>query len=255
MWPSVHMDTLAPEEAQAVARVVERLPFTWLEGHDLLPQTISRRHSASLHFGRIWTLDATEYVSVIRIPATYLGGATERLPLPQQGISPPFQTNRVYFQSWLLPIEGCVRAQGRLQDFTPKTFPAAMDKVHRKSPEEHSWRGGSFIFDALDFSDLNLRLSADCSFGGHNQFLSIFQPFVIEFLSFCMHLLLPQPELIRSYLVPFAETANQLLESGTVTSLSPNTQQLWRKYYDSIAYERKMSAGGNPHWQFTSLPG
>lgn len=248
------MDTLAPEEASTVARLIERLPFTWLEGHDLLPQTISRRHSASLHFGRLWTLGDQHYVSVIRIPATYLGGASEKLPQPLQGISPPFLTNRVYYHAWLLPIDDYVRSQGRLQDFTPKPLPMALEKVHRKSPEEHSWRGGSFIFDALDFSELNLKLSADCSFDARRQFLPVFQPFVVEFLSFCMHLLLPQPELIRSYLIPFAETCQKLIETGSITSISPTTQTVWRNYYDSFSYERTLSSGGNPHWLFTGLP-
>ncbi len=249
-WPSVHLDQLTPDEISNIQHTLRDSGLDWFSQCDLLPQNFRPNSGPRLHWIRDVTTNSTKMALVIRVEAAYLGGASHALPSPVQGVAPAFATTRVYFHAWILPIRSFHTLNHRISGFETLPLPAALEHRHSKPPEETVFRGGSVLFDSLDFSQLNLSISQTLSFGSPASFLSLFQPFVVEALALCANLI--DPGLIERLAEPFAELLPHT--ENDFASVPSLLKDFWRSYYDAFAYERFLSPGGNPHWRFSLSP-
>lgn len=252
-FPSVHLDRLRAEEVAEVSSLIQSLPLPWLDGFSPLPADFHPNAGPRLYWIRDVSTQDQKLAFLFRCAASYLGGCATPLGPPAQGIAPSFETNRIYFHCWLVPIKDFKTDSNRITGFEADTLQLAVETRHAKPAEETVFRGGSLLFDSLDFSSLNRSLSERFSFGARMAFLSVYMPFVIEHLSLCAHLLHPSPKIQNTLPTMFAA----LLRSAPddFASVPAYVEDFWKTYYESFVFERILSPGGNPHWRFVSTPG
>ncbi len=253
IWPSVAVGETRMQDAATLADCLARLVPSLVADCEVLPTAKPSKDSGIFHLVREHSCEGSAFVFVLKIISQYLGGAEagEIVTPPAQGISPSVRTDRVYFSARILPVEGIQRSAGAIVDFVPQRVEEAVFQVSSNVPD----RWTTVLFDEVDFSDINKKLTELFSANGaewHGG--SLFFPIVVDYLTICMNTVVCTRSFIDGVLPFFARAWTAFRRDRSLGALTDGDRAFWEAYYKAWAYERILSRGGNPHWKFNNHP-
>lgn len=260
-WPAVSIDGVGDPAAQEIASILWLRAPHFIQNCQVLPAPRPKKNVYELQFVREYQRDNRRYLYIFKISTHYMGGANENEVLTPvaQGLGPSFQTDRIYYQARLLPVESIQLADNCIVDFEASRLKETMIAMELK-PKVENKQGfpkeirSSTLFDELDFSEINHRLLEMFAFGEKWRLEKIFKPFVVEHLTLCLALLYPQITLLDHIVDSFHIAWSLLLEEGRLDALNVEERAFWNLYYRAFRCENVRSRSGNPHWRFLSYP-
>lgn len=252
--PPVKLHDIQFEQARAIVELLARLVPGYVAGCQVLPEARPRRDTDQLHLVRRYGAGEREYIFIFKVILKYMGGAADEeiVAAGAQGVTPSIRSDRLYFETRLLPVRSVTEQDGAIVDFQSLHIKDALFKIQERSPGTDIW--STMLFDEVDFSKINRRFTELLAFETEWKMPRLFWPFAIEYLSLCLNLVHPDRRLV-DFMMPYFHRAFEALLPGTLPLAIPEEDRaVWRSYYDSWSYEPRTSRGGNPHWALLSLP-
>ncbi|MEQ9365578.1 MAG: hypothetical protein RIF32_15130, partial [Leptospirales bacterium] len=225
----------------------------------VLPEPRPIKENNYLHLVRACEIEDREYLYLIKILAQYLGGAknAEILQPASSGVSATVRTDRVYFQSRLIPVDQIDYDRGRIVDFRPvRLREALLDGITRAQGFHVATKEMRVLdmFDEIDYSQANEELTSMFSVGAEWAPGKVFRPFMVDYHTLTMNLVYPDYRLVDGFLKHFHRGFDALLNDLNLDGLSADTREFWAAYYQAFRYERKLSRSSNPHWRLLEYP-
>jgi len=253
VWPSVDLLKLDWNEVDAIHSILCRqLPGFDSDFYGWPEESVSgsQRHLSFMRQNDV--LKKAGLVFEVRVLINYAGGASNhemREPITQ-GRSPSFETDRIYFKSYLFPVRTFDVASGRVTQLKPYSF-REIEQAFTHGGEDAGRREKWTIalFDAVDYSEFQNSLLDKLKSLGEYGPSKLFYPIVIERVSYCLQLLHFDQAVVMAS--AFAELLN-LIGADDWSKLDSLTR--WQKYLEGWNLERFSSRTGNPHWRFISIP-
>ena len=246
---------ITPEYLAETLPVVCGMIPEFVGGCHVLPPNDRQKARDLLQLVRPYTLEDRNYLFVLRIPLGYLGGAnkSEVIASLSKTHGPHFQTDRIYFNAKLLPVESTVTEQGSIVSFMPRRLKETIFETHRESTSERK-RPSTILFDEPDFSGLNRKFTQMLAFDSPWQPGRVLEPFVIDYLTLCLNLVHPEREFVDLLVPHFDKVVEEYFSKGDLEGLEKSETDFWSDFYRAHACDRTLSRAGNPHWQFHSYP-
>lgn len=256
VWPAVTVTGIEPVQQERVANVLAQQLPGFVQGCNLLPEPRPRRESHQVQFVRLHEFEDQRFLYIFRVSAGYMGGAanTEIVAGARQGISPSFQTDKVYFSARLLPVREVRVASYGIVDFEAHQLADAEFLFRERTEGQTLEVFTTSLFDEIDFGKLEQSFLEQFSFGTEWTGGKTFRPFVIDYLTLALNLVVPEPGLVEQIGPHFARAFAALRKEGTLATLPESEKQFWRKYFAAWAYENRFSRGGNPQWALIAYP-
>lgn len=241
--------TIEPEfsaKVQFVQTLMHLLPEA-INGTSLLPEPRPKKDVGKLFFVRPFLLQNKQFLYIFSTDFQYLGGSspTEVREPATQNTTPCIETDRVYFQIKVIPVETMQEMQGVVQDFQPKRFRGGSFSWQTERDPNRAVRKFSEIFDEMDFSEIESKIRDEIGISAFNWTLGkIFQPIGIDYLSLCFRFLNPNLSKIIKDLKGFYEILEPS-ESG----VPPRAISAYQAFLSRHQTERKLSKSGNICWK------
>lgn len=257
--PTVNLYGIEYEQARSLLEpVIQHMPG-FVYGCDVLPQPRPIKENNYLHLVRSYEIEDRKYIYMIKILAQYLGGAQseEILRAASSGVSATVRTDRVYFQSRMIPAEHIEYDDGRIVDFKPvKLREAILDGITRAQGFHVATKEMRVLdmFDEIDYSQANEELTKMFSVGVEWAPGKVFRPFMIDYHTLTMNLVFPDYKLIEAFLEHFHRGFEALLTDLNLDNLNDDTRDFWADYFQAFRYERTLSRSSNPHWLLLEYP-
>ena len=255
LWPAIHTNRIEPEEKNQITDILLTHVPSFIENCSVLTESRPRRDSNQVHYVRSYKFNEVEYIYIFKVFAEYMGGAdqTEIVSRGKQGIAPSFHTDRVYFESLLIPVSNITRdVHGYVTDFIPIQIKDAIFKV--SSDEEIRNFRSSVLFDEIDFSQVNNKITNHFSYGKQWKFNNLFYPIIIDYLSLCMNIITPYKKVVDLNAPVFARMFMNFIHQEDGSNMEITDKQFLCDYYESWKFERIFSKSGNPHWVMREHP-
>ncbi|MCR9143599.1 MAG: hypothetical protein NXI24_15230 [bacterium] len=257
--PTVNLYGIEYEQARCLlAPLIAKMPG-FVHGCHVLPEPRPIKENNYLHLVRACEIENRKYIYLFKILAQYLGGAKsgEILEPAKSGVSATVRTDRVYFQSRLIPVEQIQYDRGYIVDFRPvRLRDALLDGITRAQGFHVATKEMRVLdmFDEIDYSQANEELTNMFSVGTEWAPGKVFRPFMVDYHTLTMNLVFPDRRLVDGLLTQFHHGFDTLLNDLNLDGLSAETRAFWAAYYQAFSYERKLSRSSNPHWQLTEYP-
>ena len=255
IWPSFHINDIRPEEKEEVTNILLKYVPSFIEGCSILPEPRPRKDSDQVHFVRHYRIMNTEYIYIFKVSCDYMGGAekNEIIVKGRQGVTPSYRTDRIYFSSLLIPVCEVSRdSGGYIDNFIPIQIKDAIFNV--SSDDEKRTFMGTILFDEIDFSQVNERITNYFEFQNAWLHKNLFYPFIIEYLSLCMNVVIPLKEFVDQYAFVFEKIFHTFVQGGSSGDLPEQDILFLNEYYKNWSFERILSRSGNPHWRIEKYP-
>ncbi len=248
--------TIEPEfsaKVQFVKTLFHFLPEA-INGTSLLAEPRPKKDIGKLFFLRPILLQNKQFLYIFSSDFQYLGGSTPpevREPATQNR-TPAIETDRIYFQVKVIPIEPLPEMQGSVSDFQPLRFKGGIFNWKSEREPNRPVRRFSEIFDEMDFSEMESKIREELGMSPSNWAPgNIYQPIGIDYLSLSLRFLMPN----LSKTVFELKNFYQILEPGD-SGVPQKSIVSFQDYLSRHQTERTVSKSGNILWKinFTDLP-
>lgn len=255
VWPSVHLIHSRDSEILAVRKILqERFPgfdqnFAYWEN-----DPFSGNQKYLVFVAAPQSLREQGMAFELRVLSAYVGGAVgEEIRKPaEQDRSPEFETDRIYFKAFLLPVDEFEKGDdGRVRRVVVRAYQEILEASQYTLSHEHKSIWATALFDSIDYGMIHERLQSRVAAIAPWGPGSLFPPIIIERMTFCLQVL--GLEAGRQMASPFREFIEQIQDDNP-DLLSKSD---WVRYNQSMILERVLSRAGNPHWRFVreKVPG
>jgi len=257
-WPSLSLDVRVGSQSaleELLTILIAKIP-DFLKNAHLLPAPHPRKEDNYLHFVRRHTVSGRDYLLIIKIAATYLGGAVtgEIATEPQQGFSPSFESDRIYYKARLVPVTKIIYDEMQIVDFEPRKLDQAIFYVSRER-EQYRQDFASLLFDEIDFTSIEKKFH-DNILPPETKATAVakFHHFCVEYLAFCLVIHYPQVGSLQGLLPHFDFLSELLKNEQPLGSLPDSEKEFWHNYFRGWAFKPCYSRAGNPQWQIENIP-
>lgn len=255
IWPAIPYHEPAAQVVEDIIEYVYSIAADFLAGCEIALPPDTARDDGDLLFVRLHSCQQRHFLFIFRVSMRYLGGASELKREPSQDCGPMFETDRIYYNSLLIPVDRIDYRNGLISETVASPLPQASYKIGTTAEK---WRQTVELFDQVDFSHLEQWFVGDWLDATWKPG-RVFAPFKVENLALALNMPLPDPKLISVALPYFERLLNVIESKGTMHSgaepfpdlsqyLDPEDLDFWVKYYSLYEIERVISQGGNPHW-------
>jgi len=246
--PSITLSGILDNKAEALTEVLLKYFPQLITGQQILPEPRPGKDSHQLQFIKEVTFENEKYVSLIKVNASYMGGARneEVLIAGKQGVTPSILTDRVYFNSRLIPVSAIQMNDGFITNFIAKQVKDAIFYVSSRDTMRDVW--STVLFDEVDFTQVNKMFTSFLAFVNPWP-TAHFLPLIVDYLTICFVGITGDSKETLSILPYFHGAFHMILEKGDCSAISDPDKNFWIQYFHSFQFERVASKSGNPHWQ------
>ncbi len=244
-FPEVNLERGHSLPVDELTHTLRQSGLAWFHFPTREDLPLCRSHPDCLHLARLIPAGhGLAVLMLLRIRAASLGGAPGS-PGRKQGISPAFSSDRIYYHALLLPA--LANPEVELLRYAPSMA------ISVQKEAATGWFRPAALFDSPDYTQLDRELSTRYSFGQHAPFLTLLNPFQIQYGTLALSLLAPVPQLLDELIEPYIDIVRSTLDAEHY--ISPATENYWKDFYAAFQFTRFLSPSGNPHWHFGAFPG
>ncbi|MCC6275551.1 MAG: hypothetical protein IT569_06820 [Leptospiraceae bacterium] len=248
--PAVSHNSVDFDSAKKFIHTLVKFIPEAIDGCNVLPEPRPKRESGKLVVVKKLFLDSKEFLYVMKLEPTYLGGANHEQIQEKatQERNASIKTNRIYFSTRIIPVEKITEENGQITDFQAKSY----DMGNFQAPTStEGLRGGkktvSELFDEIDFADVMQTLKDNLSVNKENWDLGkIYEPVSVEYLTISLRFLsLSQKEIFEDF-SSFKNIFNVLYGEKEIPKSAKDQYAKWMSRYYA---ERTASSSGNMRWK------
>ncbi|MDZ4725118.1 MAG: hypothetical protein SH817_03105 [Leptospira sp.] len=218
-----------------------------IEGTSLLPEPRPKKETGKLFFARPIVFANKKFMYIFSTDMQYLGGAKpeEIKKAGAQNQSPSVETDRIYFQSKIFPIEEAVEEGDYVSDFIARRFKGGVFRVESDKDPNAKPQRFSEIFDELDFSDMEAKIRSELGINSEIWPMGrVYSPVGIDYLSLSLRFLKASlPQIIREFRRYYS-----ILDPGD-EGVEQNVINAFHKYLFAHETTRTQSRSGNMLWK------
>lgn len=245
--PSITLNGISDQEAESLTHLLIHNFPQLIAGHQLLPEPRPRKDTHQLHFIKELSFENEKYISLIKINALYMGGATtgEILEAGRQGVTPSIETDRIYFHARLIPVTSIKIEEGCITDFIARQVKEAIFYVSSRDTMRDVW--STILFDEVDFTQVNKKFTSFLAYKSPWP-TAHFLPLLVDYLTICFTGITGNSHETIQVLPYFHRAFLAILDKGDCNSLNEEDRSFWNRYFQCFQFERISSKSGNPHW-------
>jgi|GEM_PF-1170904 len=243
------ISTLEPEweaKIEMIKILAHNLPEA-ISGTSFLPEPRPKKDIFKLFFVRPILFQSRQHLYIFSVTLQYLGGATaEQIQEHSiQGRTPTIETDRIYFETKVIPIESIEFLGQNVIDFKVRPFQESSHFWQAERQPNQSIRRHSEIFDELDFSEKELDLKEKLGITSSVWSLgNIYSPIGIDYFALGHRFLIPSVREVISELRHFDRV---LLPSSK--GRNPKSLEAYHEFLRRHKMERSLSPSGNILWK------
>ncbi|GBF51311.1 hypothetical protein LPTSP4_28430 [Leptospira ryugenii] len=247
---TVPSSSLNRPEMSAVHQFIEILSHyipEAIEGTSLLPEPRPKKETGKLFFARPIMFANKQFIYIFSTDMQYLGGAlpNEIKKPAQQNQAPSFETDRIYFNAKIFPVESILINSDYVEDFNSHRFRGGVFRMEADRSADSKPQRFAEIFDELDFSDLEAKIRVELGITSEIWPMGrVFSPVGIDYLALSLRFLKPSlSKIIREF-----RSYYSILDPGQ-EGVDEKVVNAFHKYLFAHETTRLSSRSGNVRWK------
>ena len=216
----------------------------------ILPEPVPDFEKYILHFVKEYTQDSGKYIYIFKVYLKYEGGGKPFQPTEnQEKYFPGYQTNKIYFNTVIVPVEEIIKQDNEIISFKPRLYKQGIKEIETSE----SRFLGSEIFDEQDFTEINQKF-ADMFYSDKDKFNPIagYFPLKYEYTTVTLNLLYPDKSTIDRLLPVFDKITRIVLDNEKKDILSKEDEAKIKSLFSLYKFKREVNENSDIFWEVTS---
>lgn len=248
LMPQVSNYILQEDEILKLIQLYSKFLPNTLKDLNFILNPISTKEHSKLIFAKEFSSRGNKFVYQFSIEIKYLGGAdsTKISKQATQEFFPSYFTDRIYFQSRIIPVSEITYIENQIVNFNPIKLNQVINYIHSDFFEKDKPEFFSEMFDEQNYKPILEPLFEKLKVSTFWKLGKIYEPLGIEYLSFVLNLISVSSE---KNIIEFQKFSALFTNILGFEKLNQDSIYLFQNWLEKFDFKRRTSPSGNICWE------